>query len=237
MIKKLIVILILIFTASSLSAFKSEDMILYPYAGLGTATGLFETMSSGDFVNHFGATNLDTEDGEYVEPDYHTTKAFAYTIGFMFDYMITNRVAVTSGVSYDKVPYESRYPLDSGGNFLLRYDFAFISIPVGIHYHTPKSFVLGGGAYYGIIISDDFSTSNLPAGVDKDQLKDEIGDTKNDIGFFLDLGYNITLTEASNILLMFRYKHGFSSVYGNPAPVEKLKIRTLTFNIAYGHRF
>ena len=239
MTKKLFYILMILFCSSYLYAFSAGDIVLYPNIGIGTTTGGIKGMSE----EGFGLWIAEDEDFFVPHPDRTpegVTKAFVYTIGFIADYMITDSLSVTSGLSYDRVPYQLRYPVEDEKIFILSYDFSFITVPLGIHYHTRNSFLIGGGVYYGIMVSDELEVSNIPSAFETDdikKIKNEVDETNNDIGVYLDFGYNLKIGERGTVLFLTRYKHGFTEVYGDPRPLTKLQMRTLTVNVGYGFVF
>ncbi len=225
MLKKLVCLVIILFGSTSLFAFTAGEKIIYPGFGIGISSGDAKGISGSDMGVLMGGNSSLFKNGE-------NDVSFAYSIGAMFDYFMTDSLALTSGLSYDRSPYKLTYPKNTATEDLeFTVDFAFLTVPIGFHYYYENFLLIGGGFYFGKTISDD---SELKYGSTKEDVKLE---TKNDIGLFLDLGLNFELSETNNILAYVRYKRGLSNVYDEEDVVTDIKMRTLTLNLAYGIKF
>ena len=148
-----------------------------------------------------------------------------------FDYFFINNFAVTSGIYYEKTPYEVKYPKRTATTDLtFNFDFAFLTIPVGIRYYK-SMFLIGGGFYYEAVLSDDTTISGLG------NIDAKIDTNKNNFGFFIDLGVNFNLFQNNTLLGFVRFKKGLTNVYDEDDIITNVKMASLIFNIAYGIRF
>jgi hypothetical protein len=213
---------------SSLNAQKAGDKILFAGFGFGVSTADFEYIVGSDVGYYmFGNSTLFNDIEESDEGD------LAYSIGVMYDYFVFDKFSVTVGLSYDNNPLSYKYPKRTASNDLeINMKFAFITIPLGVHYYFFEHLLFGGGLYLGIPVRDDFE---VKYGYSK--ASDELP-TDNDIGMFFDLGYNFNINDQHNILLSMRYKHGLSKVYSDDDMITNIKIRTLyILQVAYGYKF
>jgi hypothetical protein len=212
----------------SLEAQKAGDKILFAGFGLGATVSDFEYVVGSDVGYYmFGNSTL------FNNAEESTDGGLAYNIGVMYDYFVFDRFSVTFGLSYDSNPVSYKYPKRTAANDLeIDIKFAFITIPVGVHYYFFDHLLVGGGMYLGIPVRDDFEMKYGSA-----KASDELT-TNNDFGMFFDLGYNFDITEQHNILLSMRYKHGFSKVYSDDDMITNIKLSTLyILQLAYGYKF
>jgi len=225
MLKKIVCLVIILFGSTSLFAFTAGEKIIYPGFGIGISGGDADAVyGSALGAGLFGDATL--------FKDAESEMSFAYSIGAMFDYFIIDNLSITTGLSYDKTPYKFKYPRNTALNDLeISMDFAFITIPIGIHYYYDELLLVGGGFYYGIITSDD---SEIKAGSYKEDVKLK---TNNDLGLFFDLGLNFNVSENGNLLTYIRYKRGITDVYDEEDIITNIKMRSILLNIAYGIKF
>ena len=221
---KLTLITILFFAcSSSLFALSPGDTILYPGLGLGVSTGNADTWSGHDV----GFVNSNINGWKDAKTDYYS---IAFSFGTGFDYLITDSLAITTGLSFDYLPYkivwQKRDPLVS--DIKLDIEFAYITIPIGIRYYF-SYFIVGGGIYYAFNIMSDIKLKE-PMGDEKHNL-----DAGNVFGFFIDLGLNFNVLEKNNFLVFVKYRQDLNAAYDDTGfHVTKIEMKALTLNLAYG---
>jgi len=222
MLKKTLYTLYLVLISTSLFAFTTGESIIYPTLGLGFSAGEAKGLTGpgmGQFID--GDSTL-FKDGE-------NQVSFAYNFGFVFDYFITDSLSFTSGLTYDSTPYKMKYPKNTATEDLeFEMDLTFLTVPIGAHFYIEDLLIIGGGFYYGIILSDDGKISYGSNSVDAEL------NTNNDLGLFLDLGLNFNLSETNNIIAFIHYKRGLVNIYDEEDIITDIKVRAITINVAYG---
>lgn len=222
--KRFIYVLAILLVCNPLFAFTAGDNVLYPLINFGVSGGDVKAYK-GSEVGLYMAGDPTLFDDAEIEP------SLAYSLGGMFDYFLTDTFALSVGLLYEKAPVKVVYPKNTASEdleFIL--DTSFLTIPIGAHFYS-GILVVGGGLYLGAILTDDAEIKYGSTTLDV-----ELEETNNDLGFFIDLGVNIDLSEESNLLLYARYKRGFVNIYDEEDVITDIQIRTLTLNVAYGIR-
>ena len=208
---------------------REGDKILFAGVGLGASVHGYDYVRGSDvgiLANHPDGASAwnDVESGE---------AELAYNVGAMLDIFVMDKFAITFGLSYDYNPVSYKYPKRIAPNDLeINMQFAFLTVSAGTHYYFFDHLVVGGGLYLGIPVSKRFETSyDIASASDNLPLK-------NDIGLFLDLGYNFNIGDHHNILLSMRFKNGFTKIYTDTDIITNIKMATFyILQVAYGYKF
>ena len=209
-----------------LFAFTPGEVKIYPYAGGGISLNDSKDMGGDDLGNLL-----------YGDPTMFGASAhrplLAYSLGGMVDYFLTESIAISTGLSYDYLPSKIVYEGMTAPNdydMEITIDFEYITVPAVIRYFFDEFFLIGGGLYYGFVLSDDIEVKYGP-----DKEKSGL-DSRDDLGFFVDMGLNFNVSENGSIITILRYKRGLRYVYSEEDVVTDIRISSLELNIGYGFR-
>lgn len=199
-------------------------MFIYPYGGIGLSFADYTAYSGSDLGLFVDNDPTLYKDDEYGYP-------VVWGLGVMADYFVTDRIAVTTGISLDSSEFRTEYPPNTAyGSISIKADFSFMTIPAGIHYYFEKFLVAGGGFYFAKLLSDEGTVQ-----VGDVSVGGSLG-AKDDFGIFIDLGFNCKLNSGNSVVVFARYKRGLLKIYDEDDIVTDISLRTLTLNVAYGIR-
>ena len=222
-VKLLFAIALLFIASSPLFAFNAGDKIVYPTVGIGISGGNSTALYGENLGTLYGNSaywnnaNLET--------------SFAFSVGAAFDYLITDRIALTTGLTYNYFPYQIVLPKkDAIDDAKYRIYFDYLTIPIGVRAYI-NYFLVGGGLFYAINLTSDFENQNPYDSSNKGSVKE----AKNLFGFFIDLGLNYELSETKSLQLYIKFLQSVTNTDGDNYDILKnIKQRVYTINIAYG---
>ncbi|MDR3237176.1 MAG: outer membrane beta-barrel protein [Spirochaetia bacterium] len=206
-------------------AFSNGDMLITPGFGLGASSGTATVWSGADLSYYLtnGSNTTWFKDG--------TTKySFAWSIGCGFDYFFNDSVSLTTGLSYDSVPFKVVYEKNTFiSDCEITFKLSYLTIPLGVHWY-PSIFMIGGGLYYGLTLSND---AKIKVGSSSENFS---ADTSSVLGFFIDAGVNLDVANG-NLLLFAKFRSDLTYAYTEDGDlVTDVKTRAFTINAAYGFK-
>lgn len=221
MIKRIFFSVSLLLFASNVWAYEKGSYFINFSGGLGISTGNADTWSGSSLGIYLNGDPTLYDDAEN-KPD------LAVNFGVDINYFLSESFTFLTGLYYDSLPFKTVYPGNTASNDLeLTTDFRFLTIPAGMRVYFDLLF-FGGGVYYGILLSDDAEIKSGSTSVDV-----ELENTKNNFGFFVDLGLYFDLSETNGLILYARYKRGLVNVYEEEDMLTNIKLIDLTLNFGY----
>ena len=222
-VKLVFAIALLFIASSSLFAFNAGDKIIYPTVGMGISVGNSTALYGENLGTIYGNSAY------WNNADLETSIAFS--VGAAFDYFITDRIALTTGLTYNYFPYQIIWPKkDAIDDAKYRIYFDYLILPLGVRGYF-NYFLVGGGLFYALNLTSDFENQNPYDTSNKGSIKE----AKNLFGFFIDLGLNYELSETKNLQLYIKLIQSITNTNGDNSDILKnIKQRVYTINIAYG---
>lgn len=220
-------LIVLVFSFVSVSAYAHEVGTTYINisGGLGISSASYEAWT-GETV---GLELGDPPDVTLVD-DAETRPGGAVNFGADFNYFLAENLSLLGGLYYDYRSFKTVYPKNTSTDDLeISFDFSFLTIPVGFRYYA-DILLLGGGLYYGILLTADGEAKAGSTTLSEGELED----TNDDVGIFLDLGLRFDVSETGGFITYLRYKHGLVNVFDEEdVIVTDIKLVDLTLNFGY----
>ncbi len=136
--------------------------------------------------------------------------------GLDYGYFLTNNLLAISGLQYASKNFNYRWPKNTYTNdIVLKNTAEFLSVPIGIRNLSYSNLFLGGGLYFAFPLGKMESEMTIDTSVTGDT------DIENDIGIFLDFGYDFKLSNSMGLTAAARYELGLTEVYSGD-PEEEL---------------
>lgn len=229
MIKKFLFSVAILISSSSLFAYTQGDVVLYPEVGIGMAGGQITGWSGSD-LSYVLNESYYYYNGSYPSPRYSSKNAelnpgVYWSLGLNGSYFFNNSLALIGGLFIDRNSFEVVWETNYG-DLKYKIDLYRLTIPVGVRFHY-NLLMIGGGLYLGVPMSYKFKIDG-----EKDSL-----DSNTTVGLFIDVGVNIEMTDANNLLIFLKYKYDFTPSYEeNYDIISKIENRSISLGVSYGFK-
>ena len=222
-IKLFLIILFIFICSSSLFALNSGNVVLSPGVGVGVVLG-DSTTYPGAELSQITGDNTAWQDGK-------TEISTGAVFGAGLDYLITNHLALSTGLYYEYLPYKAVWPAGTYRyDYSVMMNFYYLTMPVGIRCYLGYIMV-GGGVYFSLSTSID---SHRSIGPFKDN--SYLGKS-NTMGFYVDAGLNFDVAGNNLLLIFVKYRHDLNNAYSvesNGNLINDVELKTITLHLACG---
>jgi|GEM_PF-4952447 len=162
-------------------------------------------------------------DNNYPDPVTYDHSSISIIPGFIFDYQLTNRLFLRSGLHIAKQGGESRkspitdyeHPEGTGKYLVSTITMRYLELPIEMYYEyrlKPLSMFAGSGFTGGCLISANRGTKSNDARLpnDKSNIRSNMSNYNMSLNFFA--GARIPVTSEAAIEIGCKYTHGLTDI-------------------------